>query len=190
MTYALEQLNSRIVDCTKCELMNQGQKRVVGIGAIKPLVFFLGESPGRLGADQTGIPFTQDRSGRLLRKMIAEIELRTQEIYISNVLKCNPRNEKGKNRRPSKEELANCHEYLLAELRTVRPKITVPLGEMASRELLEKRVRMKEINAKVFNHVEFGVIFPLFHPGYIIRGNHSLLEYRNDFAFLRALIKL
>jgi uracil-DNA glycosylase family 4 len=169
--------------------MNQGQKRVLGAGAIEPLVFFLGESPGRLGADKTGIPFTQDRCGRLLRKMIEEIKLHPYEIYISNVLKCNPRNEKGKNRRPSNEELVNCHEYLLAELHAVRARVVVPLGEIASKALLGKKVRMEEINAKIFNHVEFGVIFPLYHPGYIIRGNYSLSEYGNDFACLRALSK-
>lgn len=190
MSYALEKLNSLVTSCTKCRLMNQGQKRVVGAGAIEPLVFFLGESPGRLGADQTGIPFTQDRSGRLLRRMIGEIELCPQEIYISNVLKCNPRNEEGKNRPPSNEELVNCHEYLLAEINAVRAKVIVPLGEIASREFLGKKVSMEEINAKIFNHANFGYIFPLFHPGYIIRGNYSVAEYRQDFKSLRRLIKL
>lgn len=190
MSYALEKLNSRVTGCTKCGLMNQGQRRVVGTGAIEPLVFFLGESPGRLGADQTGIPFTQDRCGRLLRKMIERIGLCPQEIYISNVLKCNPRNAKGKNRRPSNEELVNCHEYLLAELNAVRAKVIVPLGEIASREFLGEKVCMKEINAKIFNHVDFGIIFPLFHPGYIIRGNYSVSRYRQDFERLRGLTRL
>lgn len=190
MSYALEKLNSRVTGCTKCRLMNQGQRRVVGTGAIEPLVFFLGESPGRLGADQTGIPFTQDRCGRLLRKMIERIGLCPQEIYISNVLKCNPRNAKGKNRRPSNEELVNCHEYLLAELNAVRAKVIVPLGEIASREFLGEKVCMKEINAKIFNHVDFGIIFPLFHPGYIIRGNYSVSRYRQDFERLRGLTRL
>jgi DNA polymerase len=169
--------------------MNQGQKRVVGMGTIKPLVLFLGESPGRLGADQTGIPFTKDRSGKLLRKMIEEIGLGSQEIYITNVLRCNPRNAGGKNRRPSYDEILNCHEFLLAELNIVRTKVTVPLGETASRELLGKRVRMKEIVGRVFDHTQFGLIFPLFHPGYIIRGNYPTLRYLQDFEHLRRLVR-
>lgn len=190
MSYAIEQLKSQLADCTKCRSMNKGQKRVMGIGAIEPLVFFLGESPGRLGADQTGIPFTRDRSGELLRKMIKEIEFSSKEIYFSNVVKCNPRNEQGRNRRPSNKEIANCREHLLVELNAVRAKVIVPLGEIASRGFLGKKVSMREINAKTFNHANFGCIFPLFHPGYIIRGNYSVAEYRQDFKSLRKLIKL
>lgn len=189
MSYALEKLNSQVVSCTKCKLMNQGQKRVVGAGAINSLVFFLGESPGRFGADQTGVPFTRDRSGKLLRKLIEEIGLRSEEIYTSNVVKCNPRNEQGNNRCPSNQEIANCREYLQAELKAVRAKVMVPLGELAARELIGKRLIMKEINAREFDHAIYGAIFPLYHPGYIIRGNYSLLQYRNDFARLRALIR-
>lgn len=149
----------------------------------------MGESPGRLGADQTGIPFTQDRSGQLLRKMLEEISIDSQKVYISNVLKCNPRNEKGRNRRPSREELNNCHEYLLAELAIIRPKIIVPLGKIASQEFLGTNVQMNRINGRTFNHAKFGTIFPLFHPGYIIRGNYSLAKYKLDFLRLYASIQ-
>jgi DNA polymerase len=168
--------------------MNSGQKRVIGTGVIEPLVFFLGESPGRLGADQTGTPFTKDRSGKLLRKMIEEIGLSSQEIYISNVLKCNARDEHGRNRRPSAKEIANCRGHLLSELNIVRAKIIVPLGEIAVREFLGKNMAMKKINAKVTKHADFGCVFPLFHPGFIIRGNYSMAKYRRDFKRLRKLV--
>lgn len=127
---SLEQMNAHIALCKKCVSMNSGQKRVAGIGSWKPKIFFLGEAPGRLGADQTGVPFTQDRSGRLLRDMIDGIKLSSEEVYISNVLKCNPRNAKGRNRKPTEEELTNCREYLLDELNLIRPKIIVPLGNL------------------------------------------------------------
>lgn len=170
--------------------MNDGQKRVTGIGSQKPKVFFLGEAPGRLGADQTGVPFTQDRSGVLLRDMIEGIKLSSQEVYISNVLKCNPRNVKGRNRKPINEELTNCHEYLFDELNLIQPKIIVPLGKLASSIFLERKVSMIEINAKDFGHKKYGRIFPLFHPGYIIRGSYSLGKYRQDFQTLNRLLKL
>jgi DNA polymerase len=169
--------------------MNQGQKRVLGTGAIKPLVFFLGESPGRLGADQTGIPFTQDRSGKLLRKLLEEMGLSSHEIYISNVVKCNPRNAQGRNRRPSNEEIANCRKYLQAELKVVKARVIVPLGEVAAREFVDRKLPMSKINAKKFDHVTYGTIFPLYHPGYVIRGNYPLSIYRKDFACLRALVR-
>ena len=188
MSHAIERLNSQIAGCTKCRSMNSGQKRVVGTGVVEPLVFFLGESPGRLGADQTGTPFTKDRSGKLLRKMIEKIDLSPQEIYISNVVKCNPRDEHGRNRRPSTKEIANCRDHLLFELNIVRAKIIVPLGEIATREFLGNNMTMRKINAKVLKHADFGRVFPLFHPGYIIRGNYSMSKYRRDFQRLRKLI--
>jgi uracil-DNA glycosylase len=187
---SLEQLNVHITLCRKCPSMNSGQKRVTGIGSSKPKIFFLGEAPGRLGADQTGVPFTQDRSGRLLRDMIDGMKLSSQEVYISNVLKCNPRNVKGRNRKPTDEEKANCHVYLMDELNLIRPKIIVPLGKLASSIFLCKNVSMNEINAKGFCHKDYGWIFPLFHPGYIIRGSYSLAKYQQDFRKLNLLLKL
>lgn len=189
MSHTIEWLSSQIAGCTKCRSMNSGQRRVIGTGVIEPLVFFLGESPGRLGADQTGIPFTQDRSGKLLRKLIEEVGLCSHEIYISNIVKCNPRNEKGRNRRPTNEEIANCSEYLQAELRAVEAKVIVPLGALASKIFFDKTLPMNEINARVYHHATYGAIFPLYHPGYIIRGNYSLLNYKRDFALLRSVIR-
>jgi uracil-DNA glycosylase len=168
--------------------MNKGQKRVTGTGSIEPLVFFIGESPGRLGADQTGIPFTKDRSGQLLRRMIEEIGLCADDVYISNVLKCNPRNEEGRNRRPSTQELTSCREFLLTELSIIRPKVIVPLGELAASEFLGRNVIMSEINGRAFSHRKYGNILPLFHPGYIIRGNYSISKYRQDFERLRRFV--
>ena len=187
---SLEQLNAHITLCKKCPSMNSGQKRVTGIGSLKPKIFFLGEAPGRLGADQTGVPFTQDRSGMLLRDMIDGIKLSSQEVYISNVLKCNPRNVKGKNRKPTDDELTNCRKYLLDELNLIRPKIIVPLGKLASSFFLGRKFSMNEINANDFFHKNYGRIFPLFHPGYVIRGSYSLAKYRQDFRKLNRLLKL
>lgn len=186
----LDQLNANIAVCKKCPSMNSGQKRVTGIGSWKPQIFFLGEAPGRLGADQTGVPFTQDRSGMLLRNMIAEIKLSSSDVYISNVLKCNPRNAKDRNRKPTNEELSNCREYLVEELNLVHPKIIVPLGKLASSIFLDENVSMTKINAKAFDHKKYGWIFPLFHPAYVVRGSYSLAKYQQDFRKLNRFLKL
>jgi uracil-DNA glycosylase len=187
---SLEQLNAHITLCKKCPSMNSGQKRVTGIGSSKPKIFFLGEAPGRLGADQTGVPFTQDRSGMLLRNMIAGIKLSSRDVYISNVLKCNPRNVKERNRKPTDEELTNCREYLVDELNLVHPKIIVPLGKLASSIFLDENVSMIEINAKVLDHKKYGRIFPLFHPAYVVRGSYSLAKYQQDFRKLNRFLKI
>ena len=183
----LAQVNSKILACNKCKTMNQGQRRVLGVGTTRALVSFIGEAPGRLGADQTGVPFTQDRSGKLLRDLIVKIGLSTEDVYISNVVKCNPRDECGRNRRPSRKEITNCREYLRAELKLIKAQVLVPLGKLASFELLGFRRSMKEINAQKFFNEQHGWIFPLFHPGYIIRGNYSIDRYRKDFNRLKKL---
>jgi len=188
MYSTLDEVNSAICVCNKCETMNQGQRRVPGVGTIRPLIFFIGEAPGRLGADQTGIPFTRDRSGRLLRGLIENIGLSPEnDIYISNIIKCNPRDEFGRNRHPSSKEIVNCREYLFGELGLVRARVVVPLGELASRELLGVRKPMKEINSREYYHKLYGRIFPLYHPGYIIRGNYSVDRYRQDFSRLKRI---
>jgi len=185
---SLDQLNLSITFCKKCSSMNNGQKRVTGIGSCDPKVFFIGEAPGRLGADQTGVPFTQDRSGKLLREMLNEINLPSHEVYISNILKCNPRSSNGKNRTPSEDELANCSEYLLQELIIIRPTILVPLGKLASSIFLGSDLSMAEVNAKIFCHSNYGKVFPLFHPSYVVRGFYPLTKYRQDFHKLEDLV--
>ena len=188
MYSTIDGLNLRISKCGKCRSMNQNQKRVPGVGKTHPLLFFIGEAPGRHGADQTGIPFTQDRSGMLLRNLMASVGLSPQKnVYISNLVKCNPRDEHGRNRRPSIGEIENCRQYLLAEIRIVNARILVPLGILASSELLGFRRPMKEINGREFFNKHHQRIVPLYHPGYIIRGNYSLDRYHRDFIHLRKL---
>lgn len=170
--------------------MNQGQRRVLGVGFMRPLVFFIGEAPGRLGADQTGVPFTLDRSGKLLRDLMVTVGLSPKNnVYISNIVKCNPRDERGRNRRPSRREIANCREYLTAELQLVKAKVLVPLGEIATCELIGSRLPMKKMHAREYYHEVHGLIFPLYHPGYIVRGNYPIALYLKDFLRLKELIK-
>lgn len=188
MCYTLDELNLEIRTCRKCKSMTLGQKRVLGVGNANPLVFFLGEAPGRFGADQTGVPFTRDRSGRLFRDLIASVHLsHVNDVYISNMVKCNPRDEQGRNRRPSREEITCCRKYLQAELKLIRAKVLVPLGTLASWEVLGFRRPMQEINAKEHHNEDYGLVFPLYHPGYILRGNYSINCYREDFKRLKNL---
>ena len=187
MFQTIDELGRRISSCRKCESMNQGQRRVQGVG-IDASVCIVGESPGRFGADLTGVPFTQDRSGKLLRSMIESVGL-SQDVYITNVVKCNARDKQGRNRSPSRKEIENCREYLKAELDLVKAKVIVPLGRTAAREFVDFKFRMSEINARIFSHRIYGSIFPLYHPGYIIRGNYSETLYTKDFRDLKKLIE-
>lgn len=152
-----------------------------GAGAIPADIVFVGIAPGRLGGDRTGIPFSGDRSGRMLRRMIRGAGLR--RVFITNLVRCNPRDAAGRNRDPSAREIANCRDHLGAELGFARPRIVACLGRIAWRELVG---RAPGFDPRAANSVaRDGVIYiALYHPGYVIRGAYSARAYARDFARL------
>jgi len=132
---------------------------VGGYGAVPAAVMFVGEAPGRHGADITGVPFTRDRSGRRLQALLIRLGLsleddptverpRLRGCYLTNVVRCNPPG----NRRPTVSETAACLPYLLEEIAHVRPRILVPVGLLASRALLGwlglPAGRMRDLHAR------------------------------------------
>lgn len=141
---------------------------MAGFGDVPADILFVGEAPGRLGADKSGVPFTVDRSGILFRRILGNLleaigcPLR---VYVTNAVKCLPLSTSGLNRPPSPEETANCRGYLLKELALVRPKVVVPMGRVASRLLLgtDAIVWWQPIPRTP-------VIYPAKHPAYVVRG--------------------
>ena len=128
----LAALQTSMLGCTRCAALVGCRSRVVpGAGAVGASVAFVGIAPGRLGGDRTGVPFSGDRSGNLLREMIAKSGL--HDVFITNLVRCNPRDPQGRNRDPDADEIANCREHLEAELALVRPKVVACLGRMAWR---------------------------------------------------------
>jgi uracil-DNA glycosylase family 4 len=124
----LERLREAMLGCTRCPALVRSRSCVVpGHGAVTAIVAFVGIAPGRLGGDRTGVPFSGDRSGDLLRRMIRENRLR--RVFITNLVRCSPRDDGGRNRDPRADEIANCRDYLEAELALVRPRIVACLDE-------------------------------------------------------------
>jgi DNA polymerase len=146
----------------------------------------VGEAPGRFGADRTGVPFSGDRSGRFLRELIAELGLDAErETYITNVVKCNPRDERGCNRRPTTAEVDACRPHLEAELRLVRPRVVVPLGSLACLALVGRQLR--EVRGEPVQR-EGLLLFPLYHPSYAASYSYPRERYREEFLALRSLL--
>lgn len=106
---------------------------VPGSGDARARVMFVGIAPGRFGGDRTGVPFSGDRSGAMLRRMLARAGLAS--VFITNLVRCNPRDARGRNRDPERTEIANCRSHLEAEIAIVRPRVIVCLGRIAWREL-------------------------------------------------------
>jgi uracil-DNA glycosylase len=148
-------------------------------------VVFVGIAPGRFGGDRTGLPFSGDRSGILLRRMIHEIGLR--RVFITNLVRCNPRDARGRNRDPDAREVANCRDYLEAELALVRPRLVVCLGRIAWRELAGRAAPFEPAEPRPLT-VNGLRLYPMYHPGYAIRGAYPERSYRRDFARLAALL--
>ncbi len=161
------------------------RSRVVpGEGSVPADVLFLGIAPGRLGGDRTGIPFSGDRSGQLLRRMIERSGL--ERVFITNLVRCNPRDAGGRNRDPTHTEIANCRDHLRAEFALVRPRIVACLGRLAWQELVGRLIPFVPRQARPMER-DGALLFPMYHPAFVNRGAYPLRLYARDFARLSRL---
>lgn len=135
-------------------------------GPVKARVMFIGEAPGRKGADRTRVPFSGDQSGRNFDRFLSSIRLDRSEIFITSAALCNPRKESGANRRPTATELRNCSEYLRRTITLVDPSVVVTLGGVALEALKlihYHEFTLKNDAAKLRRWNERRLI-PLYHP--------------------------
>jgi uracil-DNA glycosylase len=175
-----------MLECARCTALVRSRSQVVpGDGAIPAAVAFVGLAPGRLGGDRTGIPFDGDRSGDLLRRMIRRAHL--QRVFITNIVRCNPRDARGRNRDPDAREIANCRGHLESELAIVRPRLVVALGRIAWRELAGRDIAFAPVDAAP-SQIGARRLLPMYHPAYVIRGAYSEQAYARDFARLARMM--
>lgn len=176
-----------MLGCARCPALVISRSRVVpGAGEVPADVAFVGLAPGRFGGDRTGIPFSGDRSGDLLRRMIQRANL--QRVFITNVVRCNPRDARGRNRDPDAHEIANCRSHLEAELALARPRLIVALGRIAWRELAGRDATFTPIDASPLR-IGDRWLFPMYHPAYVIRGAYAERCYARDFRRLAKLLR-
>jgi len=160
---SLDELSSHISRCTNCELCRERNHTVPGEGnADAPDILFIGEGPGA-DEDAQGRPFV-GKAGKLLEKMLDAMGYERSEIYIANVVKCRPPN----NRKPLHEEMEQCLPYLRQQIRMIRPKVIVGLGGTAMEGLLGKPVSITRMRG-VWQEYEGIKQMPTFHPSYLLR---------------------
>lgn len=158
----LSPVREQALVCTKCKLC-QGRTRVVfGEGSLDARLVFVGEGPGR-DEDQQGRPFV-GAAGKLLTKIIEAMKMRREDVYICNIVKCRPPN----NRPPEPDEMAACREYLDAQLTTIAPKIICALGKTAVTALLETEASMSSLRGRVFDWKGSSLVVT-YHPAYLLR---------------------
>jgi uracil-DNA glycosylase family 4 len=159
----MTQLAEHCNQCHRCELGNTRTHAVIGRGNLKAPVMIVGEAPGQT-EDETGLPFV-GRSGELLEKILASVGLTTeQDIYICNVNKCRPPN----NRTPTAEEMAACKPYLLEQIRLVDPKIILLTGATAVKGVTGDKRGITKIRGSWIEW-EGKLCMPIFHPAYLLR---------------------
>ncbi len=176
-------LIAEAANCVKCPAMCERAAVLSELnGAVTARVMFIGEAPGRKGADRTRIPFSGDQSGKNFGRFLASAGLQRSQIFITSAALCNPRKESGANRRPTALELRNCSEYLRRTIGLVDPPVVVTLGGVALEAL--KLVHYHEFTLKndaaKLRRWNGRVLIPLYHPS-----PQVLITSRNERAQLR-----
>jgi DNA polymerase len=158
----LEEVEGATAGCTNCELANGRTNIVFGVGNPKATLMFVGEAPGR-EEDLQGIPFV-GRAGRLLDKILEAAEIERDDVYIANIIKCRPPN----NRTPLTNEIEACMPYLGRQVAVICPRIICTLGLPATQTILGIRGSMGSLRGKVYVEGDIKVI-PTYHPAAALR---------------------
>lgn len=186
-----EILADNVNRCNLCMRMH-GRTRVLGKknGDVNSKVIFIGEAPGRLGADRTGVPFYGDKAGQNFERLLITARLTRSEVFITNAVLCNPRDAKGNNSVPTKEEIRNCSLHLSILLDVIQPDLIVTLGQCALRALHMIEPHQIELRQDVGKPVKWRghTILPMYHPGPRATIHRSMAEQIKDFSFLGELL--
>jgi uracil-DNA glycosylase family 4 len=156
-------------------------------------VMFIGEAPGRKGADRTRIPFSGDQSGANLDRFLSSIGLTREQIFITSAALCNPRSDSGANRKPTQKELANCSDFLRRTIALVDPRVIVTLGSVALEAL--KRIQyhelsLKESAARIHSWQE-RVLVPIYHPSPQVLASHRReAEQLRDYQVVAEAVRM
>jgi len=177
------QLATEAAACVSCPAMCERTAVLSELnGPINARVMFIGEAPGRKGADRTRVPFSGDQSGKNFDRFLASIDLKRSDIFITSAALCNPRSESGTNRRPTTQELRNCSGFLRRTIDLIDPQIIVTLGGVALEALRLVQYHeftLRDDAAKV-RRWNGRLLIPLYHPS-----PQVLITSRNEKAQLR-----
>ncbi len=174
-----EQHNAEICNCLKCPLGKTRTKFVYGVGNPKAKLLFIGEAPGAQ-EDLQGEPFV-GAAGKLLDKILAAIQLSRQEVYIANILKCRPPN----NRDPQPDEVAACLPYLHEQIRLIQPKLICCLGRIAVQSLLQTTTPLSKLRKSWLNYHGIPMLVT-YHPAALLRFPEYKKETWEDMKMLKA----
>jgi DNA polymerase len=178
----LDKLKKQAMECHLCQLSKSRTHVVFGEGNINAKLMFVGEAPGAT-EDSSGKPFV-GRSGELLTKMIENVlALSRSEVYITNIVKCRPRN----NAEPTPTEAHTCQPYLLKQIELIKPRIIVALGATAYHYLSGDDSNISKVRGTVIQKKEY-ILIPTYHPSYLLRNPSAKKEVFEDLKMIKGLL--
>jgi len=158
----LDEIRRELGDCQRCKLCSGRNTIVFGSGNPRAELVFVGEGPGE-DEDRQGVPFV-GKAGQLLTKMIEAMKFTRDDVYICNVVKCRPPN----NRNPEPDEIEACEPFLKAQLASLQPKVIVALGKFAAQTLLRDTTAITRLRGQ-WREYQGIALMPTFHPAYLLR---------------------
>jgi DNA polymerase len=180
---ALAAVRVDLGDCTRCKLHRLGRTQIVfGVGNPEADLMFVGEAPGA-DEDIQGEPFV-GRAGQLLTKIIEAIGLKREDVYIANVIKCRP----PQNRNPEQDEVETCEPFLFQQIDIIKPRVIVALGTFAARALLRTLDPISRLRGRVFEY-RGAKLVPTFHPAFLLRNPAAKREVWDDMKLVRSLLQ-
>ena len=169
----LEDIRKELGDCRRCGLASTRTRLVFGDGAEDARLVFVGEGPG-YEEDKQGKPFV-GAAGKLLDRILAAMNLSRENVYICNIVKCRPPN----NRNPKPEEISTCTPFLERQIKALKPDFICALGKFAAQTLLQTEVPISKLRGRF--HTYHGIqVMPTYHPAYLLRNPASKRDVWND----------
>lgn len=178
------QLEARVKDCTLCELSRSRTQTVFGVGNREADWLVIGEAPGK-DEDRQGEPFV-GRAGQLLNAMLKAVGLEREQVYIANILKCRPPN----NRDPRPEEVVRCEPYLMRQIALIQPKLILAVGRIAAQNLLKTDTPIGKLRGRVHRLGDTGIpVVATYHPAYLLRSPQEKRKAWQDLQLARDLVQ-
>ncbi|WP_237562773.1 uracil-DNA glycosylase [Bacillus dakarensis] len=176
--------------CVLCEAMKHSEAVLsYENGNLESDIMFVAEAPGPKGADVTGIPLHGDATGNNFEKLLAATNWDRSDVFVTNAVLCCPTNEQGNVRKPTKQEVHNCHTYLAKIIDLVNPKVVVPLGKKALEALneIESHELILKKDVATYRKWNNRYIYPLYHPSPQVMnmGTRTFQQQRTDFKQLK-----
>jgi DNA polymerase len=169
----LEEVRKEVGDCRRCKLHRTRRTLVFGEGNKKAILMIIGEGPG-YEEDVQGRPFV-GKAGQLLTKILQSIQLQREEVYITNIIKCRP----PQNRNPEPDEIQTCYPFLLRQIQAIQPQIICALGTFAAQTLLKTDAKITTLRGRFHEFAGIKVI-PTYHPAYLLRNPERKREVWED----------